>query len=490
MTSARQAYYNKHKTLKKRRGLFGASASRPKRARKAHKNTRKENASASPRVLFRRMVSSLALAVSLTTCAFLVFVSPAMAAFGIGLVAACILGVGEITRRKKWESAFGSRLNRVETDQKNLAKRIMKHGSDIGSLRAETIKLSRNGVQAEERENVPDFMDLASIPEGILPRAEKPQRYGSVTFDPNGIAEEYMDLVPEGDEEEDVSNLAANDDPFAEHANLSKAVIQELVHQAIRNERIEVFMQPVVRLPQRQHTGYELFARIRAKPGLYVPAERYMSSARKDKLQCEIDILLLNEILNKIKEQASKDRLDKGTVFFINIEAATLKHKRYMNTLLNFVAKNRDLASSLVFEMAQREFEEMPDNILKILRGLGQLGCSFSIDHVETLSFSLTKYLESHIHYIKIKADDVLQRGESNYSFSHFRKQKRIMEKQGIRVIIERIETENSVRELLDFDLRYGQGYLFGKPDLQGAYRPFAYTRETAKRQGVRESFG
>ena len=35
-----------------------------------------------------------------------------------------------------------------------------------------------------------------------------------------------------------------------------------------------------------------------------------------------------------------------------------------------------------------------------------------------------------------------------------------------LEVLIEKIETENSVRELLDFTIDYGQGFLFGKPDI------------------------
>lgn len=38
-------------------------------------------------------------------------------------------------------------------------------------------------------------------------------------------------------------------------------------------------------------------------------------------------------------------------------------------------------------------------------------------------------------------------------------------------MIVERVETESGVRELLDFSVDYGQGYLFGKPDMYATYR-------------------
>jgi cyclic-di-GMP phosphodiesterase TipF (flagellum assembly factor) len=38
-------------------------------------------------------------------------------------------------------------------------------------------------------------------------------------------------------------------------------------------------------------------------------------------------------------------------------------------------------------------------------------------------------------------------------------------------MIVEKIEDERAVVELLDFEVDYGEGYLFGKPDHEAAYR-------------------
>lgn len=412
----------------------------------------------------RDQMASALLILALGCFSFLVFISPFLGALGICLSLFSGLAYMEVSRRRHWENRFSFRLKKVETQSANLSGAVEKNSRDIRSLNAENLKISRNLDDAHEAETKAALLSLDTIPSAILPQSETLEKK--------------------------TSPLIANDDPFSEHASLSDVVVQELVHQAIRKERIEIFMQPIVRLPQRKAVAYELFARIRAKPGLYVPAARYMKAARKDRLESEIDVLLLERALDTIKATAAKNRIEDGCVFFINIDPKTLKHKRYIRTLLTFLAKNRNLARHLVFEMAQEDFANLKPDMHKLLQALGQLGCSFSLDHVETMHFDIERYLAANIAYLKVSAESLLTRGNDEYAFSHFRKQKRTLERNGIRVIVERVESEAAIRQLLDYDLRYGQGFIFGKPDLQGAYSPFAFTRQNVKRVGEIERFG
>ena len=80
-----------------------------------------------------------------------------------------------------------------------------------------------------------------------------------------------------------------------------------------------------------------------------------------------------------------------------------------MKRVLGFVSKNRHLASRLVFEMKQRDFDEMSSAMLEILRGLGKLGVSFSLDHVENLKMDIADLQHFKIRFVKFDADTLLQ---------------------------------------------------------------------------------
>ena len=46
---------------------------------------------------------------------------------------------------------------------------------------------------------------------------------------------------------------------------------------------------------------------------------------------------------------------------------------------------------------------------------------------------------------------------------------KRMVDRHGIDLVVEKIETEPALLELLDFRIDFGQGYLFGEPRLSRA---------------------
>jgi cyclic-di-GMP phosphodiesterase TipF (flagellum assembly factor) len=200
-----------------------------------------------------------------------------------------------------------------------------------------------------------------------------------------------------------------------------------------------------------------------------------MPIAEQDNLQSDIDTMLLLQCLQTIQTSA---HIEKAAPFFINVKSGTLKNTAFMKRLLGFLAQNRNLAPRLVFELPQAEFEALPTAILKIIHGLGQLGCSFSLDHIQHMNFDILTLQESKIRFIKIPAP-MLESAARGHNSAHIQREKRKLEANGIGVVIEKIETESQLRALLDFDMHYGQGYLFGKPELQGAYANRARIRRS-----------
>lgn len=182
----------------------------------------------------------------------------------------------------------------------------------------------------------------------------------------------------------------------------------------------------------------------------------------------KIDHLLLMQCLTSIKNSA---QVDNATPFFINITTATLSSALFMKQVLGFLSKNRDLAQRFVFEIKQSDFDNMQPAILEILRGLARLGCSMSIDHVEKMDFDLKFLQVLKVRFVKVNAAELIENTRTEKAFASLIRFKRKLEGNGIGFIAEKVEDEPTLKEILDFDIHYGQGYLFGRPDLQGAYK-------------------
>lgn len=371
-------------------------------------------------------------------------------------------------RRDFWEQAMSFRMRTLDETQKKLSREVIRNTGQISSLKQQVSEIDSK----TEREDVAAPIATAVKYKNLM--SEKKQARTQST------AKSRTPITnPSGDVFDDLANLpralkpqmqnAPTGNPaFEDHSYLSDEVIRELVEVAVRNEEIDTFLQPVMRLPQRKIRAYEMFARIRAKPGLYIPAERYMKFAKKDKAINTIDTLLLSECLKLVRATA---HIERAVPFFINITQTTLKDVKYMHRVLGFISKHRDLAPRLVFEIPQAQFEDMPPALLEILRGMGKLGCSFSLGHIKNHDLNVADLQRFKVRFIRIDAKTFLEKSRNEKEFTDLWRMKRKLEGNGIGVIAERVENEDMMRELLDYDINYGQGYLFGRPDVQAAYR-------------------
>jgi len=366
------------------------------------------------------------------------------------------------TRRKKWEDKVSGSMSRLHARQDSLEKKIARQGDDIERLHDE-LSLTVGTVRQRGR-----------IVENISPKNEQRLRFLADKKPPAYFeqeeeqAEEEDEYPPSLDLPDEIKRTIANDDPHSDGSSLSDMVVRELVHHAVRNERIEVFVQPIVRLPQRKARFFEIYARIRAKAGVYLSATRYMEMAKKDRVVDNIDTLLLTHCLRTIKDSA---HIKRATPFFINVTPSTIKNTTYMKGLLQFLARNRRLAPRLVFEIRQADFDELSIPLLQILDGLGKLGCAFSLDHVRREEPDIALLQKYKVRFVKFDAAWMLGEMKTERQFNDMARMKRKLEANGIGVIAEKIETEHALKELLDYDIHYGQGFLFGKPGLEGAYR-------------------
>lgn len=257
--------------------------------------------------------------------------------------------------------------------------------------------------------------------------------------------------------------------PLKSAPEYSDTVIAELINHAIENERIEIFAQPIVKLPSRRLQYLELFARIRARSGIYLTAENYRPLAEKETKIENVDHLLLLHVLETIRNDARRN-IEIG--YFINISSRCLKDKNYMTDLLEFVRTRRELAPRLVFELQYADIKNLSPACFKMIDGLSHIGCQFSVDNISDSDFNADDLAEKGFSFLKFNAGKLMEMCSSSRGEMEVARMKSALDKSRLTLIVEKLETEHDLKELLDFEIDLGEGYLFGRPDLEMAYRP------------------
>lgn len=397
-----------------------------------------------PHLTFRNIVIALGLAT------FLIFIGSVVSAriaflFAALLCLAAMMAV-EMVSRRKWEKEMTAQLQRMNGDYDRLVRETARNRNDLVMLKK---SLADAGAAARGLGRMQATEGLAVEQRMIKSLAEQLSRLGG----DDGKEDTPLDI---GALEKSLPQAS----PDAIVKNLTDEQVLTLVRAAVKQDRIDLFMQPIVNLPQRKMRFFEMFSRIRIKPQVYLAAERYIEVAIRQDLAPSIDNLLLLRSLQMIRDTG-----DDGHAYFCNITSLTLNDPKFMGDLVEFIAQNRDLAPRLVFELGQRDLASISADTLPVLGGLSRLGCRFSMDLVKSISFDYAQLEARRIRFIKVEAGLLLKELKDSGGLRRLKRMKSELDTNGIDMIVEKIESEKQLIELLDLDIDYGQGYLFGKPE-------------------------
>jgi cyclic-di-GMP phosphodiesterase, flagellum assembly factor TipF len=149
---------------------------------------------------------------------------------------------------------------------------------------------------------------------------------------------------------------------------------------------------------------------------------------------------------------------------FCNVAAATLGNPTTFAQCLDFLEANRVLAPSFVLEFKQATFRSLGPTETEHLAALAQRGYRFSIDHVTDLRIEPRELADRGVRFIKVPAKLLLDQRQTSASDIHPSDLSDLLGRFGIDLVAERIEGERAVVDLLDYDVRFGQGFLFAAP--------------------------
>ncbi|MFL5076994.1 MAG: EAL domain-containing protein [Microvirga sp.] len=241
----------------------------------------------------------------------------------------------------------------------------------------------------------------------------------------------------------------------------SRAEMIATIRDAIDASRVDLYLQPIVTLPQRKVRFYEAFTRLRTGDGVTLQPVDFLEAAEAGGLMPRIDKLLLFRSVQVVRRLQLKNR---EIGLFCNIAASTLNDKELFPEILTFMDANRALASSLVLEMRQNTLRAMGPLEIESLAALRELGFRFSMDQVTDLRMEPRDLGERGIRYVKVAASFLLGEAASAGSDIHAADLSDLLGRLGISLIAERIEAEAQVVDLLEYDVRFGQGFLFSQP--------------------------
>jgi cyclic-di-GMP phosphodiesterase TipF (flagellum assembly factor) len=242
---------------------------------------------------------------------------------------------------------------------------------------------------------------------------------------------------------------------------LGDGTLLEMIRASLEQNRVDLYLQPTVSLPQRKLRYYEALSRLRAEDGTVIMPAQYMRIAAPAGLMSVVDNLLLFRCVQVVRKLTQKNR---EIAIFCNIAGDTLADAEFFPQFLEYMHHNRDLAGQIVFEFSQDALAKAGQAGEANLSYLSNLGFALSLDHVETLAIDFARLKRLGFRHIKLRASTLtggMGNAQAAVAAEDF---KGLLARHGLNLIAERVEDEKTVLQLLDYGVDFAQGYLFGEP--------------------------
>ncbi|GLK53761.1 EAL domain-containing protein [Maricaulis virginensis] len=242
----------------------------------------------------------------------------------------------------------------------------------------------------------------------------------------------------------------------------------DTVRDALSANRVDLYLQPVVTLPQRRVAFYEGYTRLRDATGRVLTPASFIAAAEEAGVMTEVDNLLLFRCVQIVRRLTGQDR---KVGIFCNVSLNSLSDEDFFPEFLDFVRQNKDLSGSLIFEISQRAFEERDAIAARNMARMADFGFRFSVDQINHVDLDLSEMERAGVRFVKIGGKRLLDAINNYESIAGYEAGSIAHEdlaglfaRHGIELIVDKIETENTVVEVLELDVAYGQGHLFGEP--------------------------
>jgi cyclic-di-GMP phosphodiesterase TipF (flagellum assembly factor) len=433
------------------------------------------------------LVCMALISASLGVALYMMFGLSGAEATMVALAAMTALAIyNAVAARLRDRTDVGAQIADLSRGTADLARQVAELGRRTAALEAQADRIADSIAEKSHTSNEPLAVELGELGTLVKQLAE-----AVASHELKFVGLQEHGILEPPDQPDEVADAATEDALPAEPAEATdpnrRAEMIEIVRGAIDASRVDLYLQPIVTLPQRKVRYYEAFTRLRTEGNKLLQPADFLDAAEAAGLMPRIDQMLLTRSVQVVRRLQLKNR-DIG--LFCNVAASTLNHPQLFQQILQFMGANRALASSLVLELKQDVLRAMGPLETESLAALRDLGFRFCMDQVMDLRMEPRDLGERGIRYVKVPAPLLLGQADAPSADIHAADLSDLLGRFGISLIAERIETEAQVVDLLEYDVRFGQGFLFSQPRpvRQEALRGAAETAEaTAGDDGARD---
>lgn len=232
--------------------------------------------------------------------------------------------------------------------------------------------------------------------------------------------------------------------------------------RALAHEEFQLYYQPICVLADRHVAGFEALIRWHHPTDGVMPPNDFLWIAEQTGLIHEVCLWTLERACRDWT--TLKTFTDYKTPFVsVNLSASQLNNEMLVEDVQSIITSQNMNAAELKLELTETVMVEHPENALKIMRRLIELGCSLALDDYGAGHSGLGHLLRYPLDTLKIDSAFIEPILQSAQSMEIVRSSVALAHSLGMKVVAEGVETEGVRTKLLETGCEFGQGWYFGR---------------------------
>ncbi len=271
------------------------------------------------------------------------------------------------------------------------------------------------------------------------------------------------------------TNFKEVDFDFVEQMRKEKSM-EQMLDEAMKEDRIEVFYQPIFSTRAKKFVSAEALVRMRDRDGNLVPPGAFIAVA-----EANGKILQLGEIVfEKVCRFFTKEQLEQYGLHYIEVNLSVVQcgYPGLADDYIGIMEKCQINPRYINLEITESASMAAKKTLLENMRRLMEYGVCFSLDDFGTGQSNLNYIVDMPVDIVKFDR-------EMSQAFFQDEKAKYVMNAamqmihgMKLKIVSEGIETEEQYLAMEELSIDYIQGYYFSKPLPEAAFLAFLQSRQ------------
>jgi len=232
-----------------------------------------------------------------------------------------------------------------------------------------------------------------------------------------------------------------------------------LLKDAIANDKIQPFFQPIYNLHTKKIEKYESLVRIISNDGEVIAPYLFLDIAVKSKLYPHITYTMIEKTFAFFEDKEEYE-------FSLNLSIDDILNERTVAFILDKL-ENYNAPQRVVFEILESNEIENYEDIKNFIKKVKEYKAKIAIDDFGSGYSNFSHVLELNVDYLKIDASLIKNITSDSNAKTITQTIVLFAKNIGLQTIAEFVEDEESLKLLTELDVDFIQGYYIGKPSAE-----------------------